>query len=68
MPDGADHARFILTGGKKTGKPKAAAVRTLQELFDTAKAHTRAGSKEKRTLETDDRHRKHLLRLLGGRR
>jgi len=67
MPDNADHARFIITGGKETGRPKLATVRTLQDLFDSAAAHTPTGAKEENTLKTDGLHRKHLLRLLGGR-
>lgn len=62
-----DPARFIISGGKDTGRQKTTAVKTLQGLFDAAIANTPNGAKEKKTLETDGLHRKHLLRILTGR-
>ena len=66
LDDVADPGRFIVTGGRDTGRSKAPTVRTLQNLIDAAKSHTPDGAKEARTHETDELHRSHLLRLIGG--
>lgn len=68
MPEGTtDPGRFIISGGKEGGEAKRPAVATLDQLFEAARQNTPAGSKEENTQETDELHRKHLIRLLGGR-
>ncbi len=73
MPQDADPAEFILSGGRVAAKPKKASVRadetaeptTVKWVFDTYFENLTPGSKEANSLGTETVHRKHFVRLLG---
>ena len=73
IPEGADVASFILSGGKVTSKPKPvsdpfqaeAKPATIAGIFDTYAATLTPGSKEANTIYTETLHGRHFKRVLG---
>ena len=68
VPHNADLWQFLFSGGKREGKPAVADVLCLEGLFDRYEHMLPAGTIEANSLSTKKLHRKHLLRILGGRR
>lgn len=66
VPPGADLLTFLLTDGKKSER-KVPSVKplTLTGLFDAYEAVLPSGAKSQNTLNTEQVHRKHILRVLG---
>lgn len=65
IPPDADPAEFVLSDGKRTGKPSVSSVRTLGQLFDTYEAQFTEGAKESNTRRVEKIHAGHLKRLIG---
>lgn len=65
MPPDSDPGVFILSDGKLNGKAVASLVRTLDDLFRIYQEKLPTGAKEDTTLTGENRHIRHLLRLLG---
>lgn len=64
MPPDADPGVFILSDGKHTSKTIVPRVRALAQLFQAYRDGLPTGAKEQSTLTAEDRHMKHLKRLL----
>ncbi len=64
IPADADIGTYILSDGKRNGKPVTATVRTLGDLFRMYRQQRQTGAKEDSTIEGEDRHIKHLRRHL----
>jgi integrase len=64
MPSDANPGVFILSDGKHASKACAPKVRTLAQLFQAYRDGLPAGAKEQSTLTAEERHMKHLRRLL----
>ncbi len=63
IPDTVDPAAFLIAGGKRradVGRP----CPTLRDLFADYQQRRIAGAKEQNTMVTEDRHLRHLMRLL----
>ncbi|MEO2034379.1 MAG: site-specific integrase [Planctomycetaceae bacterium] len=67
IPAGADVITFLLSDGKLSEKPVANATLTLSALFTKFFEAIPEGNLEDSTLSGMQRHRRHLLRLLGNR-
>lgn len=65
LPDGADLATFVLTGGKADEKPKAPPIHTLAELKDRYLQAAGVGSMEANSLDTVKMHLGHFVKTLG---
>jgi integrase len=65
VPEGGDLVAFVLSGGKRSGKPKPPAVRTLGELRDRYLAAHELGAMEENSLDTVKMHLRHIVRTLG---
>jgi hypothetical protein len=65
MPADADPGRFILSDGKRNGKPVVQKLPTLDDLFNLYRNSLLEGSKEPNTVTTERLHCKHFLRILG---
>jgi integrase len=77
IPEGADVAAFILSGGKVASKPNPVShsfqaeekPSTIAEIFDTYAETLTPGSKEANSIYTEALHGRHFKRVLGeGRR
>lgn len=68
LPDGADVAGFVLSDGKRERKPTAPKALSLGGLFRTYRETLPPGAKEETTIQGEDRHIRHLTRLIGGTR
>lgn len=66
MPAHADPAAFILSDGKKIGKPEKPKLRTLADLFQVYEAELPTGSKEENTRLGERRHEILFKKHLGG--
>lgn len=75
MPEGADPGVWIVSDGKverkaapekKETRPEERKVVTLKDLFDVYVENTPPGHHEENSAETEELHRSHLLRILGG--
>ncbi len=64
MPHDADPAEFILSDGKRLGKPVRSKVRTLSDLFEVYNAELPTGAKEENTLIGERRHQRYFKRIL----
>lgn len=64
MPPEADPGVFILSDGKHASKVCAQKVRTLTHLFQAYRDGLPVGAKEQSTLTAEERHMKHLKRIL----
>src|SRR5262245_53747003 len=62
IPGDADPAAFILSDGKRNGKPVAQRSLTLAELFAEYRDKLPPGAKEPSTVSTERTHCDHLLR------
>jgi integrase len=67
LPPEADIAEFVISDGRRSSNPQAAAVVTLADLFARYERGIPPGNMEGNSLLTVRIHMKHLLRLLGGR-
>lgn len=65
LPAGADFWQFVQSDGKLDSKHQVIKAMTLNELFEWYFNNQTEGGKETKTLETEQLHSKHLLRLLG---
>ena len=68
IPADADPGTFVLTDGKRNGKPSPSVVHSLNDLFKVYQEKLPAGTKEATTLQGEARHIKHLLRHIGANR
>ena len=67
IPPEAEPGTYILSDGKRNGKVvPSVVVRTLSQLFKSFQQQRLPGVKEEHTIRGEDRHIKHLLRILGG--
>lgn len=66
MPPEAESGLWIVSNGKVSGKAAVRKVATLKELFDTYVENSPPGHHEENSAETEELHRTHLLRVLGG--
>jgi hypothetical protein len=64
MPHNADPAEFILSDGKRLGKPVRSKVRTLSDLFRVYNAELPEGAKEENTLIGERRHQRYFKKFL----
>ncbi len=67
LPEGADLWEFLKSDGQRTKKVEAPTVVTLDQLFARYEQDMPPGATEANSLYTIRIHKKHLLRLLGGR-
>jgi integrase len=68
IPQGIQPAEFILSDGKRSGKPERPVVRTLADLFHRYEAELPSGAKEESTRKGERRHQKLLRKHLGSSR
>ncbi len=64
MPHNADPAEFILSDGKRLGKPVKPKIRTLSDLFRVYNAELPDGAKEETTLVGERRHQRFFKKHL----
>lgn len=64
VPSDVDPATFILSDGKRNGKPRSGHIRTLRDLFERYEKSIQEGVKEPTTLKTERIHLRHLRRVL----
>jgi integrase len=67
LPQGGDIWEFLKSDGKRSSKVQAPEVSTLDALFTRYEQGLPKGALEANSMDTFRLHRKHLLRLLGGR-
>lgn len=67
LPEGADLWEFLRSDGQRTRKVEAPTVVTLDQLFTRYEQEMPPGTMEASSLATVLLHKKHLLRLVGGR-
>ena len=65
IPDGADIATYLLSDGRRTGKPKPKVTPQLGSIFDEYKNSMPEGALENSTLATIEIHMRHIFRFLG---
>ena len=65
MPENAEPATFIISGGQLDTKPSQIASHTLGQLCEEYQSSLPVGAKEKSTLKTERIHFGHLHRILG---
>src|SRR5947209_2970007 len=58
---------FLFSGGKQEAKPSVPDVLTLDRLFSRYEKEMPPGTMENNSLATYQLHKKHLVRVLGGR-
>jgi len=68
IPEGADVGRFVVSDGRIDSKPELPQVLTLEKLFALYQEQLPTGAVESNTLVTLATHKKHLVKLLGGKR
>ena len=66
IPEGADVGRFVVSDGRVSTKVELPQVLTLGKLFEQYEAQLPTGAVEANTLVTLATHKKHLVKLLGG--
>jgi integrase len=66
VPPNADFWTFVFSGGKLEDKPSVQEVLTLEKLFAHYEEQMPPGTMEDNSLGTFRLHKKHLLRILGG--
>jgi len=64
MPDHADPGEFILSDGKRFGKPVKPKIRTLSDLFQVYNRELPVGAKEETTLIGERRHQRSFKKHL----
>ncbi len=67
LPPDADLWEFLISDGQRTRKAEAPTVVTLDQLFARYEEAMPPGAMEANSLYTINIHKKHLVRLLGGR-
>jgi integrase len=65
LPQGADIARFVISGGKMTARSTYIKPITLKDLFERYVKDLPKGKKEATTRYTEEIHMNHLLRHFG---
>lgn len=65
IPDDADIPTFLLSDGVVTSKPESVCTLTLSELFPKYLDAVPEGAIEKTSVETNQIHMKHFVRVLG---
>ena len=68
LPHDQDVGVFLLTDGKQIDHRSFSDVRSLKQLFAAYDVALPPGAKEESTLEGEQLHRRHMLRILTGRR
>jgi integrase len=65
VPPGADFWQFVQSDGKLESKPRVEKQMTLRELFEWYFGQQTPNAKVEKTLQTEQLHSRHFLRLLG---
>ena len=65
IPPDADPGIFLLSDGKRNGKPEKPKVRTLRDLFKVYNEELPDGAKEESTLVGERRHQRYFKKHLG---